>query len=92
MTVYVRLYSILRDKAGAPQLSLELPEGSRVGDLLQSLRGEGYAALDSFITDESGELKPHVKLVEQGRLRGQDPSAPLEDGQTYDLFVLTSGG
>lgn len=37
MEVTVRLFAVLRERAGASSLTLELPEGARVGDALESL-------------------------------------------------------
>jgi molybdopterin synthase catalytic subunit len=38
MHVTVRLFAGLRERAGAPSIALELPEGSRVADALERLR------------------------------------------------------
>ena len=37
MEVTVRLFAMLRERAGARQLTLELPEGARVRDALDAL-------------------------------------------------------
>ena len=39
MEVTVRLFAMLRERAGVPELTLELPEGARVRDALASLEG-----------------------------------------------------
>ena len=39
MEVTVRLFAMLRERAGASEVTLELPEGARVGDVLLELRG-----------------------------------------------------
>ena len=39
MEVTVRLFAMLRERAGAPAVTLELPEGARVRDALDSLAG-----------------------------------------------------
>ena len=36
MVVRIRLFAMLRERAGASELSLELPEGARVRDALAS--------------------------------------------------------
>jgi molybdopterin synthase catalytic subunit len=38
MQVRVKLFAGLRERAGADELSLELPEGARVGDALEQVR------------------------------------------------------
>ena len=37
MEVTVRLFAMLRERAGASEVTLELPEGARVSDALDSL-------------------------------------------------------
>jgi molybdopterin converting factor subunit 1 len=37
--VTVRLFAMLRERAGAPEVTLELPDGARVSDALDSLAG-----------------------------------------------------
>jgi molybdopterin synthase catalytic subunit/molybdopterin converting factor small subunit len=39
MEVTVRLFAMLRERAGASVVTLDLPEGARVGDALESLAG-----------------------------------------------------
>jgi molybdopterin synthase catalytic subunit len=39
MQVTVRLFAMLRERAGAPEVTLELPDGARVSDALDSLAG-----------------------------------------------------
>ena len=38
MTIRVLLFASYADAIGAPEISLELPDGSRVGDLVERLR------------------------------------------------------
>lgn len=40
MQLRVQFYSHLRDLATVPELGMDLPEGARVGDLLEKLYGE----------------------------------------------------
>ena len=39
MEVTVRLFAMLRERAGRPAVTLELPEGARVADALAELDG-----------------------------------------------------
>src|ERR671915_1942240 len=39
MQVTVRLFAMLRERAGAPEVKLELPDGARVSDAIDSLAG-----------------------------------------------------
>jgi molybdopterin converting factor small subunit len=40
MEVTVRLFAMLRERAGASEVTLELPEGARVSDALAAPAGE----------------------------------------------------
>ena len=39
MEITVRLFAMLRERAGAPEVTLDLPDGARVRDALDSLAG-----------------------------------------------------
>lgn len=92
MNVGIRCFSILRDFAGASVLHMDLPDNARIGDLLDKLKEAPYSRLGSFITDDSGELKPYVKLVRNGELQTAGGDEHLHDGDEFHLFVATSGG
>jgi MoaE-MoaD fusion protein len=66
--VTVRLFAMLRERAGAPEVTLELPEGARVRDALDSLAGlaEGIPlvmAVNREYADEDQELDPGDELA-----------------------------
>ena len=68
MEVTVRLFAMLRERAGAPEVKLELPEGARVRDALDSLAGlaEGIPlvmAVNREYADEERELDPGDELA-----------------------------
>lgn len=46
MTVHVQFFSRLRDLAGVPQLDLELPEGTKMAELLEILYAHTPALRD----------------------------------------------
>ncbi len=76
MNVRVRLFAGLRERAGAGEIELELPEGAVVGDVLERVRGltEGL---------------PVVMAVNQ---EYADRSAPLRPGDELALIPPVSGG
>ncbi len=76
MRVQVRLFASLRERAGASELSLELPEGALVGDALEQLR---------WLT---GDLRA-VLAVNRDYA---SPSTPLEPGDELALIPPVSGG
>jgi molybdopterin converting factor subunit 1 len=68
MEVTVRLFAALRERAGAPEVTLELPEGARVRDALASLSGlaEGVPlvmAVNREYASADTELDPGDELA-----------------------------
>ena len=69
MEVTVRLFAMLRERAGAPEVSLELPDGARVRDALDSLPAglaEGIPlvmAVNREYADEERVLDPGDELA-----------------------------
>ena len=78
MEVTVRLFAMLRERAGAPELTLELPDGARVRDALES---EPLAALADGI--------PLVMAVNREYADGEHV---LDAGDELALIPPVSGG
>jgi molybdopterin converting factor subunit 1 len=76
VTVTVRLFAMLRERAGADRVELDLPEGARVRDAIERL--EGLA----------GGL-PLVMAVNREYAHGDDP---LSGGDELALIPPVSGG
>ena len=76
MQIRVRLFAGLRERAGADELELELPEGAVVGDALERMRA---------LTDGV----PVVMAVNQ---EYADLGAPLHGGDEVALIPPISGG
>lgn len=76
MTVRVRLFAVLRERAGADEVELELPEGARVGDALARL----------------GDLAGGMRLVMAVNREYVDAQAPLAPGDELALIPPVSGG
>jgi len=74
--VKVRLFAMLRERAGASELELELPDGARVRDALASL----------------GELADGLPLVMAVNREYADADAPLAPGDELALIPPVSGG
>lgn len=67
MTVSVRLFSLLRERAGSDRLQLQLPDGATVADALTALRGD--PALGELLTRLPVQMavnrdyaQPHTRL------------------------------
>jgi molybdopterin synthase catalytic subunit len=76
MHVRVHLFAALRERAGADQVELDLPEGALVGDALERL---------SAVTDG-------VPVVMAINHEYADPDAPLAPGDELALIPPVSGG
>jgi sulfur-carrier protein len=81
MTITVKLFAILRDKAGVPELPLTLPEGASVTSALESL------------VRQYPDLKPFANRIAFAvNLARVSASAPLHDGDELALLPPVSGG
>jgi molybdopterin converting factor subunit 1 len=76
MEVRVRLFAALRERAGASELELELPDGARVSDALAQL----------------GALTDGVPVVMAVNREYADAAAPLHPGDEVALIPPVSGG
>src|SRR3954469_6114048 len=76
MTIRVRLFAGLRERAGADEVRLELPAGARVGDALERL----------------GDLAGGVTLVMAVNRQYADAGAPVGPDDELALIPPVSGG
>jgi MoaE-MoaD fusion protein len=76
MQIRVRLFAGLRERAGATELELDLPEGALVADALERMR----------------ELTDGVPVVMAVNHEYADPGSALESGDEVALIPPVSGG
>ena len=76
--VTVRLFAVLRDRAGASEIDLELPEGARVADALARI--------------EELELTRGIRAVMAVNREYADDDRPLRSGDEVALIPPVSGG
>ena len=76
MEVTVRLFAMLRERAGVPELTLDLPEGARVRDALASLEG----------------IAEGIPLVMAVNREYADAEQALDPGDELALIPPVSGG
>jgi molybdopterin converting factor subunit 1 len=76
MHVRVRLFAVLRERAGSGEIELELPDGAAVGDALERVR----------------TLTEGVPVVMAVNHEYADASAPLSPGDELALIPPVSGG
>jgi molybdopterin synthase catalytic subunit len=81
MNLTVLFFAQARERAGAPSVTLELPEGSRVSDALEAL-ARAHPGL--------APLWPHLAVAVNGRIAG--PDAALPPGAELALLPPVSGG
>jgi MoaE-MoaD fusion protein len=74
--VRIRLFAGLRERAGAGELELDLPDGALVGDALEKVRA----------------LTEGVPVVMAVNHEYADPAAPLHGGDELALIPPVSGG
>ena len=97
MEIRVRLFAILRERAGASELTLELPEGARVRDALAELAGlaEGlplvmavnrdYAAEDTVL--DPGDELALIPPVSGGSVEAQPWVRVTEEPLSLDALA-----
>ena len=81
MRVVVKLFALLREKAGTDTVHLVLPAGATVDHALEALQ-QRYPVLMPYLTNVRPSL--HMEFVE--------PHAPLREGDELALIPPVSGG
>ncbi len=81
MTITVKLFAILRDRAGVDELALELPAGATVGAAVEALLGR------------HPELRPFAARIACAvNLEKAGADTPLNDYDELALLPPVSGG
>jgi molybdopterin converting factor subunit 1 len=81
MRIHVKLFSVLREKAGTDTVLLDLPEGASVAEALVALQ-QRCPALQPHV--ENVRLAVHMDFV--------DPTICLAEGDELTLIPPVSGG
>jgi molybdopterin converting factor subunit 1 len=82
MTVTVRLFAILRERAGRDAIELSLPEGATAAEAIEAIRSEGT------LGDVIGRLPVRMAINREYA----EPDAPLSPGDELALVPPVSGG
>jgi molybdopterin synthase catalytic subunit len=97
MVVTVRLFAMLRERAGAPELALELPDGARVADALEQLDhlagglplvmavNREYADADHLL--DAGDELALIPPVSGGEAPGAAHARVTEDALSLDAVA-----
>ncbi|MBX3175598.1 MAG: MoaD/ThiS family protein [Gemmatimonadaceae bacterium] len=93
MTHTVLLFASWSDALG-PQVSVELPEGARVADLLDALLARTASAPDSSVgaTGPSGAARPLPKPLVAVNQRYAKPDVVLKAGDELAIIPPVAGG
>lgn len=83
MVLQVRLFAVLRERAGRDSLEVEVAEGATVADALKALAAESAPLADAL------EAMPVVMAVNRSYV---DPEATLAAGDELALIPPVSGG
>ncbi len=81
MKAYVKLFAILREKAGTSALTLELPEHATIADLIQEM-AQRYPTL--LVDTSNTMVAVNAEYVQE--------SHTLHDGDEVALIPPVSGG
>lgn len=81
MTIRVLLFSVLRERLGASELAVELPDAATGADLLDRL-AEAHPIV--------GDFRPYTRLAVNAAYSASE--AVLQDGDEVVLITPTSGG
>jgi molybdopterin converting factor subunit 1 len=81
MKVHVRLFAILRERAGRSELPLELPDRATVADAI------------GLLSEQLPEIRPHLRSIAFAVNRAYASGATvLQDGDELALIPPVSGG
>ncbi|MGE3540875.1 MAG: molybdopterin converting factor subunit 1 [Candidatus Tectimicrobiota bacterium] len=81
MQITVKLFALMREKAGTDTVRLDVPEGSTVMQAVRSLV-ERYPSLETYVDKARYALQ--MDFVE--------PTAPVAEGDELALIPPVSGG
>lgn len=81
MRISVRFFAILRDRAGLPETSMDLPDGATVGDALDRINRQ--------FPDMADQMKRIALAVNRAYVKSDEA---LRDGDELALIPPVSGG
>jgi molybdopterin synthase sulfur carrier subunit len=88
MRVKIRLFASFREAAGTKEVELEVPEGSRVLDVVKEFT-ERFPKLKSMLLKED-RIREDYHIVKGGRWLKE--SDLLMDGDQIAIFPMVGGG
>jgi len=95
MRVKVLYLGVLRSKTGKKSEEYEMPQGSSLSDLIETLSSKyGESLREIFKVDEKSKLDPSVIATINGASKdlSKAEKIKLKDGDAVALMSLISGG
>lgn len=92
MQLTVEFLGLARRLTQAKQVSLAMPEGTTLRDVVRHLAAQYPALLGPVITPETFDLNPSYLIYLDGRHAARDLDAPLQDGQRLLFMFAEAGG
>jgi molybdopterin synthase sulfur carrier subunit len=92
--VVVKVYATLRPIVGGRLVDLDLPDGTRVRELVAHMV-ESWPDLAPMMLDEEGELSRRVHVFVDGRSSRHLPAGSdtvIESSNEVDVFPAVAGG
>jgi len=92
MKIRVKFLAYFHDLFGAREITVDLPPGARLRDLLEGL-GDSPERRRAILT-EKGEIHSQVVVMKNGApaQSARGLNAPLADGDTVAVFPFLGGG
>jgi MoaD family protein len=89
--VKLRLFSALRDIAGAKEVAVEA-DGLSIKEALRKFADRYGEKARGALFDKQGELLASVLLLVNGEASAQGGATPLKSGDTVQVLLPTAGG
>lgn len=89
--VKLRLFSALRDIAGAKEVQIESGAAS-IKEALVSFAGQYGEKAQAALFDSNGEVLPSVLLLVNGEAVSDGAATRLSTGDTVQVLLPTAGG
>jgi MoaD family protein len=89
--IKLRLFSALREIAGAKEVEVEAEELS-IKEALQRFVGKYGDKARATLFDSQGEVLPSVLVLVNGEAAGDGPATRVRKGDTVQVLLPTAGG
>jgi len=92
MTITVEYFGQLRHVADREQETIEVADGTAVGDALQGVADRYGDAFRLIVFTEDGSFRPSVIVLVNDQPVSKAEPTPLRDGDRVNLLAAIAGG